>query len=243
MALITVADIRAEGVTTSEADDPRVQAAIDEVEIEIEELTGNFFEPRVLTYKLEGRGHKVLKVPAPIISITSVKILNPDGTVFDTLVAADYFIYNRHLTQRLRNPDDRRYPRIELTPSGYSRPGLINDVFANGRFNYFPAHPMAVEVVGKFGWTDWSSGNADGVTPARIKRAAKLMVLPKLPKMTDYSAREDAQRWRISSESTREQGYTRKVGGSLGEIGPITGDPEIDALLVDYLSSPGMGAP
>ncbi len=243
MAIITVQEIRDEGVTVSEASDPRVQAAIDEVDVELEELTGNFFEVRTLTYKLDGRGHSILKLPAPCISITSVKILNPDGTLFDTLVAADYYVFNRHLTQRLRNPDDRRYPRIELTPSGYSRPGLVNDVFASGRFNYFPANPFAVEVAGKFGWTDYSASVADGVTPPRIKRAAKLMVIARLPKMTDYGAREDGQRWRLTSERTRDQGYTRKVGGPLGEIGPITGDPEIDSILVDYMPGPAMGAP
>lgn len=246
MALITVDDIRAEGVTVGEADNVRVQAAIDEVTEEITALTGNIFEPLTMTLKLDGRGSKILRLPHPVISITSVQILSSDGSVYDTLTAGtDFVVYNRHLTERLLNPDDRRYPRLEIQPGGYSRPGLVNDfgAVAFGRWAYFPAAPQAIKVVGKFGWTDYSATNADGVTPARIKRAAKLMVLPKLPKLTDYAAREDTQRWRITGERTREQSYTRKIGGSLGEVGPYTGDPEIDNILADYQKPMALGAP
>lgn len=249
MAIVTVEDIRAEGVTEAEADDDRVQDAIDEATDQVESITGYFFEAQERTYQLDGRDSPILLLPAPIILIDSVTILNPDGSVFDTLTAGeDFVVYNRHLTQRLINPDDRRYPKIELTPSGYSRPGLVNDVFAAGRFSYFPATPMSVEVVGTFGWTDYAApeeegGDVIGVTPRRIKRAVRLLVLKLIPRLTDIEAREEQERWRLTGERTREQSYTRKVGGSSGEVGPFTGDPAIDDILIDFMRPPAMGAP
>lgn len=255
MSIITVQDMRDEGVTEAYASNARVQDAIDEAMLELTDLTGNIFEPTMLTLLLDGRDSKVLRMPHPICSITSVAIINSDGSVYDTLTAGlDFVAYNRHLTEQLRNPDDRRYPRLEVQPTAYSRPGLVNDVFAlmSGRWAYFPKAPQAVRVIGVFGWTDYSATvdpahpsnllYPNGVTPKRIKRAMKMMVLPKLPKITDYAAREDTQRWRLTGERTREQSYTRKIGGSLGEVGPITGDSELDAILIDFLAPPQMGA-
>jgi len=52
----SVADLRAEGVTAAEASDARLELLLEEASRLNDRVTGWFFEPRLLTLRLSGRG-------------------------------------------------------------------------------------------------------------------------------------------------------------------------------------------
>lgn len=212
MAYATVDDIRAEGVTTADADDARIEHVLDLATAFIERVTRQWFEPRELTLSLDGRGDNVLQLYVPIISIESVVLDEQE------LEAADYVVYNRHLTQRLLNPDDRRNPRIALKSACRA--------FNEGAQN--------VVLEGVFGFTDWDEDDEQGVTPLQIVHVTKLLAVREVGLMNGSERFLDRNRYRIGSESTRDQSFS--LGGNAGGsfTGDITGDPEIDLLLHAY---------
>src|SRR4051812_17574392 len=70
----TVDDMRAEGVTTDEAHDARVAAALHEATEVIDRTCGWFFEPRELGFLFSGRGSPVLELPVPPIRLGHIRI-------------------------------------------------------------------------------------------------------------------------------------------------------------------------
>jgi hypothetical protein len=67
-----------------------------------------------------------------------------------------------------------------------------------------------------------------------------LLALRWMPPVSDLDSSQDAQfRWRIIEERTRDQSYKLDKPGTHTVL---TGDPYIDALLLDYRRPPGMGA-
>lgn len=226
----TVDDLRAEGVGPEVADDLRLLEAIETAGRQIEAWTGNVFEPRYMELALAGRGSFVLLLDLPIVAIESVKIQN-DFVPFD--LAPDetvVTVFNRHLRQRLLAPDDRQNPKIELG----SRFGPYSRVYESGpRTNdgsIFPRGRQNVLVRGVFGYTE-PDGSSTGRTPAEIRRCAMRLALREVPALTSGDAEDAAQRGRIRSESTDGQSYSI---GELAGYEVITGDSEIDRVLVHY---------
>jgi hypothetical protein len=127
-------------------------------------------------------------------------------------------VYNRHITQGLMLPDDRQNPRI--------------------RFG-FPCGARNVRVTGLFGYTE-PDGSPTGTTPLLIREACKRLVVGEIPLLADTGRREDArQRYRIVQERTREQSYTLD---RLAHPGALTGDPDIDDILVQFMRPADLGA-
>lgn len=114
-----------------------------------------------------------------------------------------------------RVPDDRNNPKV---------------VYCDG----YPKGKQNVEVTGSFGYTE-----ADGKTPALIKRAAMQLVIRDIPKLTDNEAQEDRKRARIISETTDKHSYTLAQLASNGEW---SGDAEIDNALYFYMAPPRAGS-
>lgn len=77
----TVEDLRAEGVTESDADDERLTALLRDATDAIDRATGQFFEPRELTLRFDGRDAPTLEPPVPPISIDSITM---DGAAVST---------------------------------------------------------------------------------------------------------------------------------------------------------------
>lgn len=208
----TVADVRAEGLTAAEADDARVEALLDLVSAYIERVTGVWFDRRVgLTMRLDGSGSPVLELPQPPVTVTEVRV---DGAV---LAADRYVIRNRPET------DDRWYPRLELV----SGPVTRLERARLGGTAWRPVWPRGeqnIEVVG-----DWGFVEADGSTPPLIRRAAVLLVLG-LGRPA-WSGRAERRGARIRSETLGQYSYTLDAlaGGA-----NLTGDPEVDAILLHY---------
>jgi hypothetical protein len=127
-------------------------------------------------------------------------------------------IYNRHITQGLMLPDDRQNPRIRLG---------------------FPCGARNVRVTGLFGYTE-PDGSPTGTTPLLIREACKRLVVREIPLLADTGRREDVrQRYRILQERTREQSYTLD---RLAHPGALTGDPDIDDILVQFMRPADLGA-
>lgn len=74
MTYASVADMRAEGVTTADADDARLTALLADATSIIDAACGWWFEPRTVSFTLSGRGTKFLDTQVPPISITTLEL-------------------------------------------------------------------------------------------------------------------------------------------------------------------------
>ena len=207
-----VADLRAEGVTEAQATDDRLAFLIDEASRTIDRLTGWFFTPRLRTFRLDGRGAPSLEPPAPPIRIDGLS-LGGSGVSTD--------------------PDDLVVVGAPVQP-GFDGPRLT---LRHGR--RFPKGRGNVEADGLWGYTE-DDGSPHGRTPLEIRRACMMLVLRGLPPLSDADAAGEARsRWRVIEERTRDQSYrldreTRPA--------PLSGDPDVDAILGRYRRPPAMGA-
>jgi hypothetical protein len=221
-AYTTIDEVRAEGVGDAVATDEFLQGRIDLATAYIELFTGWWFEPREMTLRRDGNDKKVLRLEYPIISITSLTI---DDAPVDLI--NDVVIYNRHLSGDI-DPDDRRQPRIEF------REPLISTIV---QFNYFTKRQQNVVIEGKFGYTDPDVLNAPdtGITPLQIKFLAIKLVLRELALLNDLDERDERQlRYRWSRVRTRDQEIELQPLSRLMSSGSLTGDPDIDRVLLEY---------
>jgi hypothetical protein len=108
------------------------------------------------------------------------------------------------------------------------------------RFGYaFPLGQGNIEVEGLFGYTE-HDGTALGRTPLAIKRATMILALRSLPGVGNVEAREDNRRRpRIVEERTRDQAY-RLAPPTASTV--LTGEPEVDEILLRYRRPLGLGA-
>jgi hypothetical protein len=165
MAYITVADIRAAGLTDTVAyPDAAVDAAILLWQEVLDRMCRQWFEPRDITMKLDGTDSDTLHLGVPVIELASLRI----NDNIDALDPTYYRVYSS-----VGYPDDRRNPRIVLRTLSdvsdiYSAPIESHRLrFRKGRQNQ--------ELVGSFGFVE-----ADGSTPLPIKRALTKLVIEKL---------------------------------------------------------------
>jgi hypothetical protein len=164
-------------------------------------------------------------------------------TVDGTPVAApgaDLEIANRHLTRGQLDPDDRRAPEIAWVEDYYtsSEQGQGYGRFLERRRN--------VEIVGVFGCTELGPGElageysaqvplSYGSTPPPIRRACLLLTCRRYMRLESAGGALDTYlAGRIQGESTRDQSYS--LGAPVGEDGAygLTGDLEVDNLLMLY---------
>lgn len=103
-------------------------------------------------------------------------------------------------------------------------------VFPKGRGN--------IEIEGLFGYTEFD-GSLVGRTPLAIRRACILLVLRWLHPLTGDASHDARNRWRILEERTRDQSYKL---GTVSVSASLSGDPEVDDILLRYRRPPGMGA-
>jgi hypothetical protein len=152
---VTIQDLRDEGIPETELGDDRALILLEGWQQWIERKTEQWFIPKDLEMYLDGNGSRVLWLPVPIISVTSL-YANDD---FDTAVDSDsYVVYNRYF------PDDRRNPRIKLKRST----GNIYTSITTGKFVAGDQNQM---IDGRFGFIE-----EDGTVPYAIRRAIMLLV-------------------------------------------------------------------
>lgn len=227
MAIITLSDVRGEGYGNPPYSDARVTTAIAEVEQYITDLILNWFEIVTLTLTLDGTGEETLYLPHPIVSIDTVKI---DGVL---VAAADYKVFNRHLTQKLLKPDDRKNPRITFkhgTPS-YGRRSAVRR---------WPEGVQNIEVVGDFAYRDYD-GTATGQVPLMAKRVALILIDRFLEQEGDVYAHESRRAHDVKRVKTRNT--EMEYGGPIAsgkQIGSLTGDPAVDRILAKFMAPMGV---
>ena len=102
----------------------------------------------------------------------------------------------------------------------------------------FPSGTDNIWVQGRWGYTVPQDGNPDGATPRQIRRATLLLAKQFLPRLGSEEAVQERSHWRLVEERTRDQSYRLEPRAD----GPLTGNPEVDALLLPYRRPQGMGA-
>lgn len=228
-----VSDFRDEGVPKESTSDARLIRLIAEQSIRFDELTGRWFEPRLVRSRWSGRARDALLLDDAIVGIDFAQ-LDAD---LEAVATSDYRVFNRHLAGVLR-PDDRDNPKLEFFVAS---PGLAASLypytyptsFALLQPRIWPRGTQNVQVVGAFGYTD-PDGSPAGDTPTLVRKAVKLLVMRELPKLSDTQARAEALgAHRIKSEKTREQSYELEKGKS--GTGAFTSDPEVDDIIERFL--------
>ena len=208
----TVDHLRDEGVTATQASDDQLTALIDEASSLIDQVTGWFFEPRALSFRMDGRGAPSIEPPAPPIRVDRLAVEDAELSL---------------------DPNDLVVVGAPVQP-GFDGPRLT---LRQGRV--FPRGQGNVEAEGLWGYTE-DDGTTEGRVPLAIRRACILLVLRWLPLLADDDGAGDARnRWRIIEERTRDQSYKLD---RVAQTGAFTGDPEIDGILARYRRPPGMGA-
>jgi hypothetical protein len=240
---VTVAEMRDEGVTTTQADNNRVRKIIKLAESFIEKTTGRWFYPKNLELKFDGKYSDYLEVGPPIIAITDIKMLYEPvvgGYTYETLDVDSVRVYNRHLTQGLVDPDDRDAPKL-----------VVEDYDWQTVARWWKGHQNVV-LTGTYGYTvlgDETAGETSegsqvplyfGHTPQEIRDVAQQLVVRYLPQRGDLDAVDDStRRSDVTKIKTRDQeiNYTaggQASGGSHILAGSFTGDPKIDSILALY---------
>jgi hypothetical protein len=251
---LTVAEVRAEGYPfndTTTYNDAYVEGKIDTASEQIEKFTGNWFASKDRPFQLDGDGGNFLKVPAPIVQIDSITITTHARFGVDTTYEVDLTevrVYNRHLTQGLLSPDDRKNPGIAIE-SFLAEPYESLDFWPSGDQNVF--------LEGKFGWTELGSSDtpgetavgsqiptSKGVTPFLIKRACMLLVRKHFPKVGDYQGLlSTGAITGVRKLQARDQTVDFGAGGGgtgMRYVGGSTGDEEIDRILLGFRRVPAM---
>ncbi len=219
----SVPELRDEGVTAIA--DARLTALIDEATRTIDRVTGQYFEPRPATYRLDGRGTPTLELPVPPIQLASLRVDYEGRTPFPFLSGFPF--------------------EFSLEPANLVVVGApVRPDFDGARLTlrhglFFPKGRGNVTTAGLWGYTEDDS-TPEGRTPPAVKRACILLVLRGLLPLADDAAFEARSRWRILEERTRDQSYRLDAnrGGGLW----LTGDPEVDALLTPYVRTSPIGA-
>jgi hypothetical protein len=227
----SLSDMRAEGLTTTDAGDLHLIKVIDRVSRQIEVFTGRWFEAEYREIYHDGQGNKALHFEDPIAAIEDV-FVRDDATA----VGQDaYKVYARHLAG-LRQPDDRDDPRIEFTSGiAYISRG---DLFPNEL--HWPNDVQVLRVKGVWGYTDLDNKWPIGSTPYGIQHVAKLATAREYPQLTDAELRDEVRdSWKLRSERTRDatKSYqTHKNWTNYFE------NPEIDIILSRYVRPSQFGA-
>ena len=208
----SVADLRGEGVTEAQATHERLAALIEEASALIDRLTGWWFEPRRWSFRIDGRGGRSIEPPVPPIRLERIAILGTELSRVEEAIA------------------------VVGAPVG---PGFVAPRITRTRGG-FPRASDSVELDGIWGYTEFD-GTPYGRTPLAIRRACMLLVMRMLPRLGDVDALDEARnRWRVLEERTRDQAV--KFAPMAQRSSSITGDPDIDDILLAYRRPSGLGA-
>jgi hypothetical protein len=223
MAYATLQDVRDFGITEDMLSDAKVLIMLEMYSEAIDSITGQWFEPRTLTIKVDGAGVDTLFLDVPIISISSLKI---NGDTIAT-PASDYTVYNSRSM-----PDDRKVPKIVLgAEGGHLAPRALRPIFVTGRRNQ--------EVSGVFGYVD-----ADGNTPALIKHALLLIIAEKVanpPVPGEYQEEKKGGMGPLIEEVTDSHslkwGMPNQKAQKAGIASGISDDREVNKILLMFKRS------
>lgn len=241
---VTVDDMRDEGYAVADVTDAQIRRGAAIATTIIDKITNQWFEPRAHTFLLDGRGKSKTFLDVPIIAITAIEVDESEIDFdFDTMK-----IYNRHLTQRLLNPDDRFNPMLVYDESYWQ-----NIFGVSKKTEYlagsFYAGVQNIKLTGYFGFTELASGapvgetatNSQvplsyGETPELIKYAARRLCVRHmypLAKQAKGYGTDLAMMGNVTERKNRDQ--LIKFGGSTSVSSlSSTGDPVVDEILAAH---------
>lgn len=213
MSYATLVEARAEGVTTEQASDPRLQLLLDDASRFIDDATGWWFERRTATLRLDGTGLGWLALPAPPIAVTAVSV----GGV--ALVAGD--VAADGVPGEL--PDRRRAPQL-WHPSG---------CWARGQRN--------VVVAGTFGFVEADGASPPPAIRTACLRLA-IRDLTRLTDAEGQAERRAGEVFMETTDghSYQRGGVLPGAPGGWRNNG-LTGDPDIDRAIERYRRPPAGG--
>lgn len=235
---ISVGDVRAAGVNVNPPDDATIFASILLWQQVIERVTRQWFRPIATAFRLDGTDSDTLHFPVPIVSVAELR-LNNDDTALDE---NRYKVYSGALM-----PDDRKNPRIKLVDTfGYERD--IYTASDRTRRSRFHKGRQNQYIRGVFGYVE-----ADGTTPALIKRAVLKLVIRDLSRPLVSDGGFGLLPPPIMSGVVQEEvtdGHSIKYQLSGGDIKPravglsgLIDDPEVQMIVKLYKAPIGMAAP
>jgi hypothetical protein len=171
-------DLRDEGVTTAEASDARLIALIAEATDTIDGTTGWFFEPRVRSLRVDGRGSGRIELPWVPLVLDRVVVDDED------VALADVRWWGAPVEPGFTGP------RVEL------------------RRGVFPRGQMNISLHGTWGYTepDGSRLGRTPLAIRRACMLLVMRALPKLSDRD--LAEDARNRWRLVEERTRDQSYS-----------------------------------
>ena len=242
-AYTSVANMRTQGIPDP-PDDAEVESLILRASRFIDRVTGRFFFPVEKDRTVDGRGGRILQLQEPIISVEEVEILPDPFVSGGTIVGFDVMkIYNRHLTEELVRPDDRDDPKIEFL-HGRDLLGQRGRPFEPtiGLTTFvWPVGPQTVRVKGFFGYTDFDSSNSQGVTPDLIREVTERIVARNFKPLISSTGGGPVAGPVIRHKTRDQEIHFSDIKGSVRETN-ITGDPEIDNILLLFMRPIDLGA-
>ncbi len=147
MSYCTIEDLRSEGFTEEDFTDEALALLIEQSGKLIDKITGQFFEPRTMTIRLDGRGGQNLLLPLFLIGDEIIKVDN------EVLNQDEYILYNRFYPD-----DDRHYPKIY-------------------RAKKWPAGKLNIEITGNFGYVEEDLSTPKDIKRAAMKLAVSYFPL------------------------------------------------------------------
>ena len=233
MALITISDFRfQENFKKVPPEDAKLKELIKYWQSWIEQVTGNYFEKKSISFYMDGNDSEMLHLAIPIITITHLRI--NDSTT--DLPTDEYVVYSG----RTPPNDDRQNPKIVLKQN-YRR-NIFTDTpivptlgqvskrrFLRGERNQY--------IEGEFGYLE-----ADDSVPQPIIRALKRLVLKDANAIAGGNTVLDTvDKSRLISQTTDKHSY--KLSASSGSGVSLTGDQEVDKILSAYRAPAAMAVP
>jgi hypothetical protein len=198
-------------LSTSEAADAALTAAIVRFSARIDDLTDDHFESQSLTFDLSGDGSRSLQLPQRCTAVTTIKTRDYLGNLTAQSATAYRLVSSLNSGGATRRTLDA-VDVIEIVPYQYLQ-GLVGQPWW-----LWPRGPNAIQVVGTFGWT---------VTPGDIKRAVALMVY-------DHFKALNLQLRRAVTLNTADATY------GYGTTPGPTGITEADEIIRDYTRPVGL---
>jgi len=200
-------------LSTGEASDAQLGAAVTRLAQRIDDWTNDHFESESLTLEMDGTGTSRLYLPKRCTAVTSVKIRDEDGTLGTAEAAAVYRLTSSLYSSGSKRLDGSGLDYIDIVPNG---DGLATLPAGYGDVYTWPCGPQTVQVVGTFGWT---------TTPGDIKRALALMVWDHFKPLRNDLRRSS----RVSTADTTQEFIPVDPAS-----GVYTGIQEADAIIAAY---------
>ena len=240
---LSIQEVRDEGFNDPPYSDARVVRAIRLATRIIDSVTGQWFEPRQRTFRLDVKNTTLeYLLEVPIIALTGAEFWDED------IELADLWIYNRHLTMGIE--EDLRDPKIVFKRDYRT----VRQRRLYGGSRHFTESNQRLKLTGYFGFTELdmydtpgetSEGSqvplSYGDTPDEIKQAALLLVQKYLPTIASGDGADASMLARVTGVKTQDQQLNLAgPSGSDGSYG-ATGILEVDRILEAYRGPMSVG--